>query len=249
LNKSRKFANSVNGKALWKELAMTVSGFRVAKYDDDLQLLDHLVMELLVTTRDAMTAAYEALNDRNLEKAEIVANNDDIIDDLENMIHKTAHDLIMRYQPIAQDLRQILASMRVASDLERIGDIAESISRRVLDLGDKPQIAVRRIGSLGALVCERFNRLIEAYKARNAVSADDIRAHDDEIDSAYYNASSDILTMMENDPSFVRAGAQLLSVAKSFERVGDRLTNIAEQILYVVDGKTEFETRHRVSAG
>ena len=74
---------------------------------------------------------------------------------------------------------------------------------------------------------------------------DDIREHDDEIDRAYDSASADILTMMENDPSVVRVGAKLLSVAKSFERVGDRLTNIAEQILYEVDGKTEFHARPR----
>jgi len=228
---------------------MIASGFRVAKYDNDLQSLNRLVMELLSTTRDAMASACEALNDRNLEKAEIVANNDDIIDHLEHMVHKTAHDLIMRYQPMAQDLRQILASMRVASDLERIGDIAESISRRVLNLGDKPQLAVRRISTLATLVCERFARLIEAYETRSAISADDIRAHDDEIDAAYYSASSDILTMMESDPAFVRVGAQLLSIAKSFERVGDRLTNIAEQILYEVDGQTEFTTRPRTHAG
>ena len=228
---------------------MANSGFRVAKYDDDLQSLNQLMMELLRSTRLAMAGACEALTERNLEKAEFIANNDDIIDHLEHMVHKTAHDLIMRYQPIAQDLRQILASMRVASDLERIGDIAESIARRAIVLGDKPQLAVRRVASLGTLVLERFDRLVAAYESRSAISADDIRAHDDEIDQAYYRASSDILTMMESDPAFVRIGAQLLSVAKSFERVGDRLTNVAEQILYEVDGKTEFHNRPRAISG
>ena len=223
---------------------MQNSGFRVAKYDNDLQSLNRLIIELLEHTREAMVGACEALNDRNLEKAEFIAHNDDTIDHLENMVHKTAHDLIMRYQPMAQDLRQILASMRVASDLERIGDTAESIARRVIAMGDKPQLAVRRIGSLARLVLERFDRLVEAYKTRSAVSADDIRAHDDEIDAAYISASADILAMMENDPAQVRTGAQLLSIAKSFERVGDRLTNVAEQILYEIDGQTEFAKPH-----
>ncbi len=228
---------------------MTAPGFRVAKYDNDLHKLSDNVIQLLHATRDALVKACQALHERNLEKAEIVLHNDDFIDHLELVVHKTASDLIMRYQPMAQDLRQILASMRVASDLERIGDTAESIARRVVALGDKPVLAVRRISVLANLVLDRFDRLIEAYETRSVISADDIREHDDDVDQAYLSASGDILSMMEGDPSFVRCGAQLLSIAKCFERVGDRLTNIAEQILYEVDGKTEFHARPRVGAG
>src|SRR5882762_7480928 len=228
---------------------MTNSGFRIAKYDDDLRILNGQVVELLRATRDAMGNACEALSERNIEKAEAVVHNDDAIDHLELMVHKTASDLIMRYQPISQDLRQILASMRVASDLERIGDTAESIARRVVGLGDKPMLAVRRIGALAALVLERFNSLVEAYETRSVINADDIREHDEDVDRAYMEVSADILSMMESDPTFVRAGAQLLSVAKSFERVGDRLTNVAEQILYEINGKTEFAHRPKFGSG
>jgi phosphate transport system protein len=227
---------------------MPISGFRISKYDNDLRILNDQVVELLRATRDAMTQACEALNERNVEKAEMVVHNDDFIDHLELMVHKTASDLIMRYQPISQDLRQILASMRVASDLERIGDTAESIARRVAGLGDKPMLAMRRISALASLVLERFNSLVDAYETRSVINADDIREHDEDVDAAYVAASSDILSMMESDPAFVRIGAQLLSVAKSFERVGDRLTNVAEQILYEVDGKTEFAHRPKVSS-
>jgi phosphate transport system protein len=226
---------------------MSPSGFRVAKYDEDLQTLENLVVELLTLTRDAIAQACEALNERNSEKAEIVVHNDDLIDHIELTIHKTASDLIMRYQPISVDLRKILAAMRVASDLERIGDTAESIAKRVVSLGNRPVLAARRISSLGALVLERFNRLIDAYRSRNVGNADHIREHDDDIDKAYLSASSDILEMMEKDPTLLRAGVQLLSIAKSFERVGDRLTNVAEQILYEVDGKTEFAARPKAS--
>src|SRR5215469_12198409 len=117
-------------------------GFRISREDRDLSVLNDLVCQLLRGTRDAMTLACEALNERNIEKADFVAHNDDTIDHLEHMVHKTASDLIMRYQPISNDLRQILASMRVASDLERIGDTAESIARRVTSLGHKPILAV-----------------------------------------------------------------------------------------------------------
>jgi phosphate transport system protein len=228
---------------------MPVKGFRIAKYDDDLRVLNDLATELLRATRDALGKACEALNERDMAKAEHVLHNDDHIDHLELLVHKTASDLIMRYQPISLDLRRILASMRVASDLERIGDTAESIARRVTVLGDKPILAVRRIGVLANLVLERFNGLIEAYETRSAISADDIREHDDDVDKAYHAASGDILSMMESDPAFVRTGAQLLSIAKSFERVGDRLTNVAEQILFEINGKTEFAVRPKVGSG
>ena len=227
---------------------MPISGFRISKYDSDLRILNDQVVQLLRATRDAMTMSCEALNERNIEKAEMVVHNDDVIDHLELMVHKTASDLIMRYQPISQDLRQILASMRVASDLERIGDTAESIARRVSGLGDKPMLAMRRISALASLVLERFNSLVDAYETRSVINADDIREHDEDVDDAYNAASSDILAMMESDPSFVRAGAKLLSIAKSFERVGDRLTNVAEQILFEVDGKTEFTHRPKVGS-
>jgi phosphate transport system protein len=229
-----------------KEQTMAAPGFRVAKYDSDLQKLNDSVIQLLYATRDAMVKACEALHERSAEKAEIVMHNDDFIDHLELVVHKTASDLILRYQPMARDLRQILAAMRVASDLERIGDTAESIARRVVAIGSKPVLAVRRIGVLANLVQDRFDRLLEAYETRSVINADDIREHDDDVDQAYLTVSAEILSMMENDPSFVRTGAQILSIAKSFERVGDRLTNIAEQILYEIDGKTEFAARPRV---
>ncbi len=235
--------------AVLKVQTMPPRGFRVARYDEDLKTLNENVIQLLKETRDALVLSCEALGERNVRKAEFVIQNDDVIDHLELIVHKTASELIMRYQPIAQDLRQILASMRVASDLERIGDTAESIARRVVTLGDKPILAVRRISTLASLVLERFNSLVDAYETRSVITADDIRAHDDDVDNAYLAATADILSMMETDPGFVRIGAQLLSMAKSFERVGDRLTNVAEQILFEVDGKTEFGVHHHHVTG
>src|ERR1051326_7150427 len=105
---------------------MPSAGFRVSKYDEDLQLLNQNMLELLKASRAALGKACEALNERDTKKAEVVVFDDDLIDDLEIEVHKWAVDLIMRYQPISVDLRVILASVRVASDLERIGDIAEN---------------------------------------------------------------------------------------------------------------------------
>jgi phosphate transport system protein len=229
---------------------MDHAGFRVAKYDTDLQVLNDQMVELLTLVYTALQSACDALNEKNVNKAGIVSCNDDIIDDLERNIHKTASNLIMRYQPIARDLRQILASMRVASDLERIGDTAESIARRVGQLDDRCDAALARIDPLIGLVLERFQHLVEAYTARSVLEADEVRLHDADVDAAYDAAFGAVLSMMEADPTFVRVGAQLLSIAKSFERVGDRLTNVAEQILYEMEGATVFAPRaDRIGTG
>jgi phosphate transport system protein len=228
---------------------MAPKGFRIAKYDVDLRHMENCILQLLHLTRDAFVMACEALAERNIVKAEIVVGNDDVIDDLEIEVNRAASDLIMRYQPIATDLRKILAAIRVAADLERIGDTAESIARKVVWLGSQRVPPLRRLEVLADLVCARFNGLIEAYEARNVANAEDIRTYDVEIDAVYVACFSEILTMMEANPGFVRQGAQFLSIAKSFERVGDRLTNVAEQILFEVDGQTKFEERPRTTVG
>ncbi len=224
---------------------MAPKGFRIAKYDLDLRHLEDCILQLLHLTRDTFVMACQALNERDIEKATIVAGNDNVIDDLEAEVNRAASDLIMRYQPIAIDLRKILASIRVAADLERIGDTAEGIGRKVIALGNARIPTMRRLEVLADLVCTRFNGLIEAYEARNVANADDIRLYDVEIDAVYVACFSEVLGLMEADPAFVRHGAQFLSIAKSFERVGDRLTNVAEQILFEVDGQTNFDERPR----
>ena len=224
---------------------MAPKGFRIAKYDDDLRHLEDCILQMLHVTRDAFAGACAALKERNVEKAYLVAKHDDVVDDLEIAVNRAASDLIMRYQPIATDLRRILATIRVAGDLERIGDTAESVARKVIALGDQRMPPIRRMEVLADLVCARFNGLVEAYEARNVANAEDIREYDVEIDAVYVACFSEVLTLMEANPGFVRHGAQFLSIAKSFERVGDRLTNVAEQILFEVDGQTKFEERPR----
>lgn len=226
---------------------MPPKGFRIAKYDIDLGHLDDCILQLLHLSHDAFAAACKALNDRDVEAAAAVMRNDDAIDALEVEVNRAASDLIMRYQPIANDLRKILASIRVAADLERIGDTAESVARKVVALGPQRLPPIRRLEVLADLVCARFNGLVEAYEARNVANAEDIRLYDVEIDAVYVACFSEILSLMEANPSFVRHGAQFLSIAKSFERVGDRLTNVAEQILFEVGGQIEFAERPRTT--
>jgi phosphate transport system protein len=229
-------------------IAMENKGHRVSKYDEDLLVLNNQVIELLTRTRDALRASLDALNEKNPEKARWVVAGDAAIDRLEMEVDHIVFDLIMRYQPVSIDLRNILASMRISSDLERIGDNAKGIARRVLALGQVPMLATRRLAGLGSAVLNRFDGLIEAYERRNPIGAGRIWERDCDIDEVFLDTSSDIVLMMENDPASIRVGVQLLSIAKSLERVGDHLTNIAEQILFEVDGRSDFTGRPRVGA-
>jgi phosphate transport system protein len=226
---------------------MGPKGFRIAQYDVDLRYLEDCLVRMLHLTRDAFVTACIALSSRDLEAAATVAHGDNIIDALEAEINKAASHLIMRYQPIATDLRRILAAIRVAADLERIGDTAEGIAKRVIVLDHDHFMPVRRISVLAELVAARFNRLVDAYESKSAANALDIRSLDVEIDAVYIACFSELLQMMEADPSFVRHGAQYLSIAKSFERVGDRLTNVAEQILFELDGLSKLDERPRAT--
>jgi phosphate transport system protein len=155
----------------------------------------------------------------------------------------------MKYQPLSLDLRYILASMHIAWDLERVGDIAQSIAKRVLTLGDRPTIAARRLAPLAAAVLGQFETLICSYQANDRAAALQILERDVEVDGAHANAAADLLAMMEGDLTLLRRGVQLLSIAKSLERVGDHITNVAEQILYKIDGQTEFAGRLKLGGG
>lgn len=228
---------------------MLKSGFRIAQYDDDLHVLNDHVVQLLFDTRAAITKACEALNERNLAKAEEVAGGDDIVDREEMLVNKIVADLIMKYQPLSLDLRCILASMHIAWDLERVGDIAQNVAKRVLSLGNRPTIAARRLGPLVAAVLEQFETLIGAYEANDGAAALQILERDRDVDAAHAQATADLLAMMESDPSLLRGGVQLMSIAKSLERVGDHITNVAEQILYKIDGQTEFAARTKLGRG
>lgn len=228
---------------------MVTSGSRIAKYDDDLHVLNDHVLQLLHDTRSAIAGACEALNEGNLNKAKEVASGDDIVDREEMLVNKIVADLIMKYQPLSLDLRYILASMHIAWDLERVGDIAQSIAKRVLSLGDRPTIAARRLGPLAAAVLGQFETLIVAYEVNDGAAALQILERDGDVDDAYAKATADLLAMMEGDLSLLRHGVRLLSIAKSLERVGDHITNVAEQILYKIDGQTKFTARVKLGGG
>jgi phosphate transport system protein len=225
------------------QYTMQKLGSRIAQYDNDLRILNDGVSKILYDTQAAMQIACQALHERDLDKAMWVVSGDDIVDQEEIFINKIVCDLIMKYQPLSLDLRCVLASMHIAWDLERVGDIARSISKRVLTMEGQPSMAVRRLQPLATQVMAQFGALIEVYETNDVAAALTILAEDNNIDGTHSATVADLMEMMEQDASTLRPGVQLLSIAKSLERVGDHITNVAEQILYKIDGRTEFTVR------
>jgi len=154
--------------------------------------------------------------------------------------------MIARRQPLAVDLRQIATAIRVASDLERIGDLAKNIAKRASVIGGErqPQPVAVGVQHLTKLALEQLDQVIASYASRNIDDVAKVLSRDDEIDALYMSLFRELLTYMMEDPRNITMCTHLLFCAKNIERVGDHATNIAETVHYVVTGQSLRKERH-----
>jgi phosphate transport system protein len=162
-------------------------------------------------------------------------------------IERKAIRLIALRQPVASDLRRTLASMKLAMDLERTGDLAKNIAKRGLILaeGEPMQPLTRSIERMGKLVSMRLRDVLDAYAAAEIDRAIAVWNTDDEVDEHYNALFRELLTYMMGDPRTITAGTHLLFMAKNLERIGDHATNIAETIYYEITGQEFMGERPR----
>jgi len=199
---------------------------------------DMLVMAGMVET--AIERGVEALRTRNVNLAHQI-----IADDLQiNRRRYDAEDkcleLIATQQPLASDLRTIVSVLHITVDLERMGDHAEGIAKIALMLADepplKPYIDIPRMAEIGI---EMLMGSMEAYKDRDPERARAICNQDDEVDALYDQVYRELLTFMINDPRTIQRATYLIWVAHNLERIADRVTNICERVVYLVEGRIE----------
>ena len=217
----------------------------VKSYDDEQRaLLDELIrMGLMAVSQ--LEAALEVIERRDASAAERVVANDDAIDALEQQIN---HDVIhlIRRGPMATDLRIILAALRVASDIERIGDYAANIAKRSLVLNLAPPLPhIRGLGTLGKLAAQQVRDVLEAYRLRDGDAALRVRARDAELDTLYTGLFRELLTYMMEDARAITPCTHLLFMAKNLERIGDHATNIAENVWFLVHGEELLPQRDK----
>src|SRR5690348_8111199 len=192
-----------------------------------------------------LEAALDVVERRDDKAAERIVGNDEAIDALE---HETSHD-VMRLAlrgPMARDLRELLAALRIASDIERIGDYAANVAKRsmILNLSAPVQL-VGSLGPMARMACSLVRDSMRAYVAQDAELAHTVWERDADLDALYTALFRELLTYMMEDQRSITACTHLLFIAKNIERIGDHATNVAENIWFVVRGETLNEPRTR----
>ena len=210
----------------------------VSAFDKDLTDMNHMVSRLGGLAERQLDAAVQALETRNTDNIDAIIAADKELDALEFELNERAIEVIARRSPMAKDLRHIVVALRVAANLERIGDYAKNIAKRSrviieqeVNIGDS--VSVLRMSEL---VQQMINKVLDAYTTGDADLAMEVCESDMDVDQLHTSLFREILQQISQDPAHVSSSSQLLFVAKNIERIGDYATGIAEQIYFVKHG-------------
>jgi len=188
----------------------------------------------------AILSSIEALKYRNLELSKKIIDDDQKINQKRFEIEEKCVELIATQQPMASDLRIILAVLNIISEVERIGDYAEGIAKIAILIGNEPSLKpLIDIPRMAEQTVDMLRRSLDAFVNRDAEAARKISAEDDAIDHLYDQVFRELLTFMAEDPKTITRATRLIWVAHNLERSADRVTNICERVVYVVTGKME----------
>jgi phosphate transport system protein len=214
-------------------------------FDADLQDLTRKVAEMGGLAEKEVADSVQALSRRDNELAKKVIALDKQIDALQFEIEEKAILTIARRQPMAVDLREVVGALRVANDLERIGDLAKNIGKRVLALSGEfpsPKL-IRGVEHMTSLVLAQIKQVLDAYAARDVSNALIVWKSDEEVDAMCTSLFRELLTYMMEDPRNISFCIHLMFCAKNIERMGDHATNIAETVHYMIEGFPITEQR------
>lgn len=206
-------------------------------YHADVASLRTRLFEMGGVAEEQLANALEAIRRRDLSLAREVVATDQALDDLERNIDQLSLRTLALRQPLAQDLRETIATLKIASALERIGDLSKSIARRVPALFDSTTLrAEAGIHHMGQIAQSQLATGLNAYTVRDVDAAIDLWRRDVDLDDLYNSLFRDLVGQMSHEPRLVSQGAQLLFIAKNLERVGDHATLLAEMTHYVALG-------------
>ena len=217
----------------------------VKSYDDEQKRLLNETLRMGEMAAAQLEAALDVVKRRDDKAAERIVANDDALDALEQEISHDVMKLALR-GPMARDLREILAAIRVASDIERIGDYAANVAKRSTALNLAPPLPqVSGLHAIGTLAVKQLRDVLAAYRDSDVEAAQRIRDRDAEIDTAYTALFRELLTYMMEDARAITPCTHLLFMAKNIERVGDHATNIAENVWFLVKGEEQLPPRDK----
>lgn len=217
----------------------------VTSFDRDLETIQAQIMKMGGLVEEAILKGAKSLEERDEESAEAVRKADKAIDALETQINEGAAQIIALRAPAASDLRVILSVMKISGNLERIGDYAKNMAKRTGVLVqmapiEGSHVAIRRMAREVQLM---LKDALDAYIQRDADLARDVIARDEDVDQMYNALFREFLTFMMEDPRNITACMHLHFIAKNTERMGDHVTSIAEQVVYLVEGALPDESR------
>jgi phosphate transport system protein len=217
----------------------------VKTYEEELDQLSAEVVLMGGLAEAQVADAVEAVARRDVALAQSVVQRDYKLDELEKDVERKCIRLIALRQPMADDLRKTVAAMKIATSLERIGDLAKNIAKRALVIAEAEPMSplTRSIERMGKLVSSRLRDVLDAYKGGRQDLAQSVWASDTEIDEHYNALFRELLTYMMGDPRTISACTHLLFMAKNLERIGDHATNMAEHIHYELTGEDYVEDR------
>ena len=220
----------------------------VKSYEVELVRLDKMIAHMGGLAEHSLAHAFDALERRDPAMAEGVIKNDRNIDQLGREIEEQVVLMIARRQPLADDLRHVMAALKITADLERIGDLAKNIAKRALAIAREPhpKPLITGLRHMVEMALKQLKSVLDAYAERNAEKALLVWNEDQQIDAMYNSLFRELLTYMMEDPRSIGIATHLLFGAKNLERVGDHTTNIAETIHYLVRGTSILDDRPKV---
>jgi phosphate transport system protein len=220
----------------------------VKAYDKELDALGRRIAEMGGIAEKMVIDAMDALSNADTVLAHQVVATDPRLDALQREIEDMAVMTIVRRQPVSVDLRELIGAIRIAGDLERVGDLAKNIAKRTVKVGSEARVPRAIIGlkHMNDVATELLKDVLDAYAQRDEVRAREVWERDIDLDELEDSVFRDLLTHMMEDPRNISFSAHLLFCSKNIERIGDHATNIAETVVYLVTGNSmPTERPHR----
>ena len=208
-----------------------------SKFDEQMDELNNQMINMGTMIERSIAKAVEALTKKNSVLAKEVTAEDEMIDRQQKLIENMCFNLLIQQQPVAKDLRTITAAMKIVTDMERIGDHAADISEMVIFMGeDKTLDKFATISKMAAETMYMLNKSIEAYVERSNEKAAEVVNHDDIVDDLFHKNKQDLIELIQKNPAVSEQAADMLMVAKYFERIGDHAVNIANWVTFYFKG-------------
>lgn len=208
------------------------------KFDEQLRSLNTEMVHMGNMIEEAIQNALDALFNQDIEKAKQIMKDDEQVDHEQKKIENICFQLLVQQQPVAHDLRNITAAMKMVTDMERIGDQAADISELTVMMPDSiNKVNAENIRKMSAEVILMLLKAVEAYVEKDPGKAQKVIDHDDIVDDLFVKVKGELIEVMQKTPEHAETAADLLMVNKYLERIGDHATNIAEWVIFSVDDR------------